>query len=442
MSIQVDAPMVFIPRHKYTDLGITIRLGDVEFKSWFEEKPLKKSASECFLKNTKKDTKFNTNNVRTAIQHDTEKKDWWRCLSLSIINMGHHSMSREKFNLHLSLRKPSFYSKTVIVRGKLSYVDMILKYQDWVLLRAIVQDNIGKPVDKSKWDNIEKKAATNEDLAVDFAFTHNETEVTYAEGARFVRYGGKSKSESTSSDSQEEYIALDFLMELDGLCLTLRRDDLPLIVTNSKDHNYDYDLLRLRVKHVSLGGKINSTGNRSAFVKLFKMDLTDLGEGGRLARNMAFTNEANHKKLAFSKIAEGYGPIGDGTSAPQVVLNLDMPSDDNPMAKIVVNYLSVNMLLKPLIELMQFLKCGWPLPNVDSTSLHNEDLNSTSVSSKNQQTQNRLRDVKNNTDSHIQSSKDESNKSGFRIKLVANYPRVFLLADDCDAETRALVLRG
>ena len=346
MSILVDAPMVFIPRHKHTDLGITVRLGDVEFKSWFEEKSLKKSTSECILMNIEKEVESCTT------ENDTDQKDWWRCLSLSILNMGHHCASQEKFDLHLSLRKPLWYSKTIIVRGNLSYVDTILKYQDWVLLRSIIQDNIGKSVDERKWDNIEKIAATNEDLAVDFAFTSSDNEVTYAQGARFVRYGGKSRAEASSSDPKEEYVAVDFSMELDGLCLTLRRDDFPLTATNI-DCNYDYDLLRLRVKHVNLGAKVNATGTKTAFIKLFKMDLTDLGESGRLARSMAFTNETMHKKLAFSKIAEGYGPIGDGTSAPQLVVTLDMPNGDTPTAKVVVNYLSVTMLLKPLIELMQ-----------------------------------------------------------------------------------------
>ena len=97
-----------------TNLGINLRFGDVEVKSWFEEKALKvASVSNSF----QSDYKIST----------SDQNNWWRCLSISGLNMGQSPVLREKLEFHLFLRKSLWFSKIIIVRGRLSNVDVILK---------------------------------------------------------------------------------------------------------------------------------------------------------------------------------------------------------------------------------------------------------------------------------------------------------------------------
>lgn len=146
-------------------------------------------------------------------------------------------------DLHFDLRKPMNKEKAVRVKGHLSYVVMRLKYSDYCLLRAAL-----KKTDMSKWDNIEKAywmEEAREKGSAEFPLNDAqsmEQEVEYSSSARFVRYGTKARvvsrkrpaskmgsshdaqspAANTNDDSDK---VIDFGFKMDGIRLTLHRDD-------------------------------------------------------------------------------------------------------------------------------------------------------------------------------------------------------------------------
>ena len=84
------------------------------------------------------------------------------------------------------------------------------------MLNLVALENIGKPVDASKWDNIEKSYWQNEDESLANASSdQHESSVMYAEGARFVRFG------EVNAASKKGRVSLDF--GVDHINVTLHR---------------------------------------------------------------------------------------------------------------------------------------------------------------------------------------------------------------------------
>ena len=116
-----------------------LSLGDANVNSWFEE-------------DKKKD------------KHDSSQspEEWWRMLSLSLTGLSAgtyepkasaltgFSAATKPIDLEILLRKPTSRGRDLSLKGKLSFVDVSLSYTDYVLLRATVQDNVGKTIDVEK----------------------------------------------------------------------------------------------------------------------------------------------------------------------------------------------------------------------------------------------------------------------------------------------------
>jgi hypothetical protein len=409
------------------------------------------------------------------------------------------SSATNPIDLEIILRKPTVKGRELSMRGKLSFVEMSLNYSDYVFLRAVVRDNIGRKVNTEKWDNVEKAYWSEEAAAEDLSEVGvatpelgllnpsplvTEARVAYSSNARFVRYGKQgqrkqnveqndtlgspshtfSQSHSTGNDAN----TLDLRFELDGLSLKLRRDDKVEGVREGEEvaSSFQYDIMLLRVQVVEISVTANGSGDVSFHLSLFRIGLFDLGDRGRLIRERYHSSlsgkevadqQAKRKGLRqpcpFYVLAEGYSPVeesgvstttaegaGDG---PQFVVTIDrcpassagaigsladydLPDDSKvTIARIVINYLSVNALIRPFREIVAFLSCDWPTHDLHSRLGTEETLEKYSQS-----------------EQQVEATPITAQNQGFQLKLVAHYPRVFFLADESDPHSRALVLRG
>ena len=490
LMVSLNAPQLFLPRHRGEEEGIIMSLGDVNARSWFDEATVEEcEAIQC--KDLTIQNHFLTSKHVTTLTGDEKKeKVWWRMLSLSFTELGwrvhtpgRNSASVENpVDLHLHLRKPpSHKNLSLIVRCKLSYMDLVLSYVDYVLLRNVLNDNIMKQVDKRLWDHGGEAFPTEQSEAVN---EMNEHKVKYAQDARFVRYGllskrtslpneneNKSSTNPSLNDTLPDYkqsvsqSLIDFKFNLDGLNLVLHRDD-PLDARSlSNMGNLNYDIASFEVDQVDLSLSTNANGAKSATIKFYQLALFDQGDVGRLAREAWHIDSCHHnsqkfrkkkRPSAFSVIAEGYDAFdtndqnavidenGEIVREPQVTMTVDTrPSADVDFGELVdhcenttvtmacirMNCMNINPLIRPLTDIAEFLACKWS----GEKKIEFDDSKETTEQTLNAELHPKS---KNNSQKPMRSIQ------GFQFKIVAHYPRVFLLADESDPSTRALVLRG
>ena len=442
--------------------------GDVNLKSWFEQ------------------------DIKKA-QTSSQQGDWWRILSLRLTGFCIGTMKNKRgpddlslatnpIDLEITLRKPTVKGRELAVQGNLSFLDLQLDYSDYVFLRAVAKDNIGRKINKDAWDNIEKaywlEEEKNEDDSGSKVADNELRKVEYSSNARFVRYGKAGKREQNpqsvassevsdatmSSTRNEAKTVLDLQFKLDGLSLKLRRDDYvkdAVDVVLRQSLHYDIMLLRVQLVEITLSSK--DTGDSSFCLSLYRLGLFDLGDDGRLRRQRYFaslpstaSSRAKHKAsrqpCAFHVLIEGYSLAeedGKGSSSPednaQLVINVDswsaasameagsltdtgLPLDSKvTVAKAVVNNLSVNALIRPYKEIAAFIACEW-----ETGVVHKPPKAMSRLQSRAQST----------TVEGGGSLLARKKASGFQLKVVAHYPRIFFVADESDAHSRALVLRG
>lgn len=366
--------------------------------------------------------------------------------------------------------------RTLSIRGKMSCFEVTLQYQDYALLWAVVHDNIGRRINTDKWDNVEKAYWMEEksaDRQNNIEGSENvadvNTQVAYSSNARFVRYGkGGKKARSSLNDqtlsAQPGNISmntLDVRFDMDGLALKLRRNDFPHgIIEDDIATTFHYDFVLLRVKSVEVLTTANANGDISFNLSLFRIGLFDLGDTGRLIRQRYYHALPNGDKqkqkplkqsCPFVVLTEGYMPadVSDlgqsGRDGPEFVVSIDtcpavsttgfgplsgagLPSDTQvTIAKVVVNYLSFNALVRPFQEIAAFFSCEWPNSVKNCPKLTKVDEVESRINEK-------LKGRKNDLIHDF--------FQGFQLKVVAHYPRVFFLADESDLHSRALVLKG
>ena len=234
-------------------------------------------------------------------------------------------------------------------------------------------------------------------------------------------------------------------------------------VDDAVKHSLHYDIMLLRVQLVEITLSSKDSGDSSFCLSLYRLGLFDLGDEGRLRRQRFFaslpsmaSSRAKHKAsrqpCAFRVLIEGYSlseEDGKGTSSTednaQLVVNVDrcsaasameggsltdsgLPLDSKvTVAKAVVNNLSVNALIRPFKEIAAFIACDW-----ETTVVHKLPKNMPRFQATEQRT------IAEAAGSLVARKK----ASGFQLKVVAHYPRIFFVADESDAHSRALVLRG
>jgi hypothetical protein len=361
-------------------------------------------------------------------------------------------------------------------------------------LNAVTRDNISREIDTGRWDNIEKAFSMEQEEVASWqdGVSHGEDRPAYSSHARFIRYGRKRRHKRPAATDGEkgvypigdahqvtpssDSITLDCVFELDGLRLKLHRNDqLDGLGSSSHVSNVDsafnYDMIVLRANFIEISVNTTSTGDKSLQMSLLRLGLFDLGDIGRLARERYHhnllqldspNNEAEGRMIrdpcAFSVLAEGYSPSTQMNTIdsqrpldadPQLIITIDSCSsssvgsmggsvsaeegDDDKIVvvRVVINYLSVNPLIRPLRETISFLTRSWNVPYIEEAAFPSSGI---------------LRPPGQNMGGLVdyveQDATPTSSRKGFQLKLVAHYPQIFFLADESDPNSRALVLRG
>lgn len=418
---------------------------------------------------------------------DHLKAEVCRFLDLSIDGLGwqvfggpsQNSKESPPVDVRFQLRKPVRTQGATTVKGSMSFVDLFLRYSDYALLRAVAAENLCKPIDDERWDNVEKAFSIGEEaLRQTEAPAH---QVVYSPNARFVRYGTRSQdrpgmsptvdgvaessppdtTEARGSSSASERAVVSFEFDMKGVMMTLHRDDdLDMNGSFGDDFmsHFNYDMVLLRISDIKTQFVRKMSGNSSFNLTLHDLSLFDLGDVPRLAREQYKQNllsissiqagrkakRANRYPCAFAMIAEGYNQSGGASEGndiePQLLLTVDScPStsvgfvrdantqdlDKVTVARIVLNCLTVNALIRPLREVASFFSRKWSTVAVDDAT---EPLSRPSAV----------------VVTRDQSKRDGARTSslGIQLKLVAHYPRLFFVADESDVQSRALVLRG
>jgi hypothetical protein len=462
LDLNIQAPHVYVPQHEKTYRGVLVVLGDVEARSWFEEANL-----------------ASAQNV------------WYRMLSLSLTGLywsaneknSHTELSGRvvadtvPLDVKIDLKKPTKRGNAIIVRGSLSCIELNLTYTVYILLKAIMKDNLSRKIDVSRWDNVEKAYSMEEEG----------NHPLYSSDARFIRYGqDRVKNESSEATEHEsakivgrEEAKLDCLFSLEGLRLKLHRND-PLEGLNTLslgetgfESSFCYDIVVLRADRIEVLVTVSSTGDKSLQLSLSRLGVYDLGDGGRLARDrykralMELDHSENNVEVkavrnpcAFSVLIEGYSSSednvadspkrqGDSTSEPQLLITVDTCSpssaglaNEDPLAsaedatdkiilaRMVFNYLSINALIRPMREIVAFLTCSWSLNRADQGSSNAGALSGGETL------------LEKSVDQFEEHARPGSFRHGLQLKVVAHYPRVFFVADESDPLSRSLVLRG
>jgi hypothetical protein len=417
--------------------------------------------------------------------------EWWRVLSLKLTGfLGGMTRAGSDFellssatnpvNLDILLRKPTAKGRTLTVKGRMSCFVVALCYTDYALLRAIISDNVCRRVDTDKWDNVEKAYWMEEakENYGDAAHDVHRTRLAYSSNARFVRYGKGGKKGQNKSGKKASGISsfeasdasstntMDVRFDLAGFSLKLTRDDIIEGILDDEDlaKAFHYDMVLFMVEIVEVVATKNSAGDISFNLSLFRTGLFDLGDKGRLIRERYYCSLPNQNDVGktnglrqpcpFHVLAEGYTSSkeydslekSDTDHEPQFVVTIDTcpasssstfgslsecglsPETTVTTARIVINYLSVNAMVRPFREIVDFLTCKWPTPFDEAPTCSRAVQHSSSE------------ECRDNQESASVVTKNRS--SGFQLKLVAHYPRVFFLADESDAHSRALVLRG
>jgi len=429
LDLVIAEPRVYIPCSSSSAVGgCYLSFGTLSLQSWFEEALVH----------------LDLDNKSFEDDEKSDKMDWIRVLDLNLdvgikVEVDGPISTEEMtsnpdtfFHTNLSIRKPSEGDIT-IVRARIPSLNTNLKYRSFIMLDLIANENVGKSIDESKWDNIEKSYwQSDEDERQALNNVSEEQALVYAETARLVHFG-KAKSTKPKKDGTH----CQFL--INSITITLHRDDWWENLDEEKAALLCYDICEFSIKELEMVLTKEANGNQTISVALSDLTFTDVGDYGRLARDMYLGSGTSRPPCAFSVVAEGYGKSSTTTAAavedPLVSLTIGTQTlhdtndegnaslDRNQVAKNVelkINSLSITVLPRSIDDVLCFLTKQWLCPNSKYV------IKPSSKSSKTKY-----------TDVPATSEVDT-----LTFRFVALYPRLILLADEYDPFSRGLVLRG
>lgn len=220
LDIVIDHPRVFIPRSSSSLVGgCYLSLGTVSVTSWFEEATAHPHFTVSANNNDEQSMVGAPSISFSSDDGASENEmDWWRVLDIRLrvgikvevnqLATGDMSNPDTFFNTHLTTRKPSEGNITII-EGRVPSLNIRLKYREFMMLNLVASENIGKPIDESNWENIEKTYWEDEhDLFADVSDGRDgqqESSLMYAESARFVRFGEGKAARSKKGGVQFGY---------------------------------------------------------------------------------------------------------------------------------------------------------------------------------------------------------------------------------------------
>lgn len=343
-------------------------------------------------------------------------------LSAGTYGFGNNDMDRPAIFSHINVEVGIEKRQSQLtLQTKVSAVEVVLRYTDFSIILAVLHENLGETIERRNWDNLE--VAWEEEVLRDNSTNGHESphyskDVSYSENARRIRYG------QSSSSSGENPLELLLGLNCESMSLLVHRDD-DMVTENGSNSGYGIVLLAIRQLIASMK---REDGEENVSLSLGEVFIFDVGESAR-----ALHRGQGSRALPHSVMVEGYSTPNDCNHFDsQVVVTIDrtvaFPDDLN--ISILVNYLSVAALLRPLEEVFSFFSCTWtvssltPSSAVESISL--DDRRGSSVSS----------DISNGE------QRNKPSGSTLKLKFVLHYARFIFAADESDRNSRALVLEG
>ena len=352
LCIDVAPPTITIPRSKSSHQHTRWKMGSVRAISWHEESGGGTST---------------------------------RVLELGILGIGGGDVLPTPVDFKLIVTQPRHvHLAPISLEGYVSPVRFVIRYTDWLLVKAILRENVG---DVREFSNLEREY---EGLV---------------EGARVVRYGGKKEASTTKKSP------ISASLSLSAFAVKLVRDDDSIA-------DMQYDMTEVIMKEVSVVYSSTEDGSVNFDVSCGSFTLTDLGDEARRRMKGEGTTTA-----AFHDIVKGYARE---EKIPEIVVTYKRAGGaSDPMFSLGFYHLNLFGLVRPIVELAEFLQGCW------SVGEEGGDIGEIGARSR-------------GSDSAVKVAAPISPKKvgTTRIKLVAHKPQFHLLVDEGDVKSKALVLRG
>jgi hypothetical protein len=315
-------------------------------------------------------------------------------------------------------------SVATTVRCHLSDVMTRLSYYEYVALRYIFRDNIGRKTDRDLWDNLEKaweKESELIDNAGQDALTYS-VDITYSSSARVVRYGQEKRNRSNSLQTK-------FTLSCGSIALVLSKD------CSFPDSEVFYDMIGIRAQGFDFEVGRKEDGEESLNLSLGNIFVVDLGKDGRcLLMNDHRSENRGHVDSLSVLVERYYSQQSNISIEPTVdsslVIKVDRCSGTSGDVNIVIitSFLSVTLFREPLQDLLSFATCKWTSAVPSSTSQSGSWL------------------LDNASIAEISTDKSEvwsfPVNSDIKIRFVSHYARFVLAADELDPHSRSLMLTG
>jgi hypothetical protein len=375
-------------------------------------------------------------NVKSWIVENAERTESTRMLAVNLLGFsggvyGPVSKESEGVSMLSNVDMTIEVAKTkslVAVTFHLSDVHIHLSYTDYVLSFLVLQENLGRALEKKSWDNLEvaweEEAASVENTQKLDSSAYSK-EVSYSTNARHVRYGRKKESRAKEKPSY------DFRFRFDVLSVILRRND-PL---DNDTSQFDYNMVLVRGQGFEASLTSSGDGDQSLGFSLRSIFLYDLGGKGRVLCKSRGEGRKDELQSAFSILVDGYSPperegasIGSENVDAQVIVtvNRHTSSPSDVKVSVLINYLSIAALARPFEEIVDFSLRKWPCSILART--RREETES----------------LDGNVGDSLEEKSDAASAStrSFQVKFVLHYPRLILVADESDPHSRGLVVRG
>jgi len=301
--------------------------------------------------------------------------------------------------------------KTMIGQAKLSEVRIDLKYTTYLCLMLVLRQNLGKKVDRNKWDNVEvawEEEASRSDDFDSVALFRFSRDVEYSSSARHVRFG----QNRTPGPKTKALSVLDFQLQCGKLSLLLLRDD---DVTAAR--NIAKEMALFCINGLEFTAKRREDASLSITASAGKIFVFDIAE-----RSGKCQEQPAQQPLNCSVLVEGYSGGSDAFDS-QVVVTLDKAGGNSSIG-VVVNYLSLAALIRPIEDIAAFFACDFPATAPTAPFLNETGLTHSSDAAPSGQ----------NHDSFVEQQ--------LQLRFVLHYPRLIFAADENDVNARALVLQG
>lgn len=311
-----------------------------------------------------------------------------------------------------------------IVRCTLSTVLFRLSYRDYLSLQDVARHNLGKKSDKRHWDNLERAWAKESDDAdaVQEESSSNSMKLLYSSSARVIRYG-QSKGVGTKLASMKAAI------KLGSVGLVLRRDDTTHITGSS------YDMIGIRGEGFECEFGIREDGEQWFHLSLRSIFVVDLGRMGRRLRYSHTAKVDLQRTNTLGVLVAGYNSIVSQKSDDheevdsQLVFKAEREaSTGNINLVIVISFISVTAFVEPLQDLINFITSKWNESSVVETTASHLLL---------------IRENPNDEESaELRARWISSFRSKLNLRFVSHYARFVFAADEMDAQSRCLIVRG